>query len=327
MALVYVELHSGPGASHVTARAALERATRVFEELDDKAGLSRAIGTAAMIHTWAGESGRALEEMERAARLAQQSGDRMQEQRCLSGILIPLTYGPEPVDDVVEKLDAIEPRIEGMPRLHVSILRTRALVAAMQARFDDARRLIADADKMSRELGLATTRAAGVLRAAGEIELLAGDAPAAERAFREAYETLERGQDWGHLASVAPLYALALLAQERVDEAEPPLELTSRWIIDDDSDAQISFLRARARRAALRDDPVEAETLARRAVERAAKGDDLSAHADALVGLAEALELGARHDEATAALRAALELYERKGNVVAAEHVRELLAR
>ena len=71
VALVYVDLHSGPGASHAKARAALDSAIRVFEELDDPAGLSRAVGTAAMIHTWAGESGRALEEMERAARLAQ----------------------------------------------------------------------------------------------------------------------------------------------------------------------------------------------------------------------------------------------------------------
>jgi class 3 adenylate cyclase/tetratricopeptide (TPR) repeat protein len=325
--LVFVDLHSGPGASHAKARTELEGAIRVFEELDDKAGLSRAVGTAAQVHSWAGESGRALEEMERAARLARESGDRMQEQRSLFGMLIPLTYGPVPIDEVLEKLDAIEPRAEGMPRLHVSILRSRALVAAMQGRFDDARCFIADADKVSRELGLETTRAAGVLRAAGEIELLAGDAAAAERAFREGYETLERGQDWGHLASVAPLYALALLAQGRVDEAERPLELTGQWIIEDDSDAQIAFLRARARLAALRSDPAEAEALARRAVERAAAGDDLNAHADALMDLADAVELGGRSDEADAALHDALELYERKGNVVGAARVRQQLAR
>lgn len=241
-------------------------------------------------------------------------------------MLIPLTYGPVPVEDVLEKLDEIEPRVEGMARLHVSIFRTRALVAAMQGRFDDARRLIADSDKLSRELGLETTRAAGVLRVAGEIELLAGDVPAAERAFREAYATLERIQDWGHLTSVAPLLALALLAQGRVDEAKSPLELTSRWIIDDDSDAQISFLRARAKLAALEDDPTEAQTLARRAVERASEGDDPDAHAGALVDLADALELGGLSDDATAARRDALALYERKGNVVAAERVRVRLA-
>jgi tetratricopeptide (TPR) repeat protein len=227
---------------------------------------------------------------------------------------------------VLAKLDEIELRVEGTNRVHVQILRTRALLEAMQGRFDDARRVIAEANVSSVELGLEMVRGAGVLRAAGEIELLAGDAAAAERAFREAYGTLERGQDWGHLSSVAPLLALALLAQGRPAEAAEPLELTSRIIIDDDSDAQISFLRARARLASLEGDPVEAEALARRAVERAAGGDDLNAHADALVDLADVLELGGRQDEAAVARREALGLYERKGNLVSAERVRRRLA-
>jgi class 3 adenylate cyclase/tetratricopeptide (TPR) repeat protein len=327
VALVYVDLHTDAGASHAKARAQLERAISVFEELDHTPGLVLAFRTAARIRVWAGETARAIEEMERAARLAEESGDRMQARAILSGIVGALTYGPASVDDVREKLDELEPRIELATREHVALLRTRALLDAMQGRFDDARGRIADADTAARELGLEMVRAAGVLRAAGEIELLAGDTAAAERAFREAYETLERGQDWGHLASVAPLLALALLAQGRTDEAERPLELTSRWILDDDSDAQITFLRARARLAALKGDPADAEALARRAVERATKGDDLNAHGAALVDLAEALQLRGRRDEATAALRDALGLYERKGNVVAAQHTRQRLAR
>ena len=325
--LVYVDLHTDAGASHAKARAELERAIGVFEELDDKAGLSRAVATAGQIWFWAGENARALPEMERSARLAEESGDRMQEQLSLAGIVMALASGPLHVDDVLEKLEELESRVESSPRLHVPILRARARSTAMQGRFDDARRLIGEADRTSRELGLEMARTAGVLRVAGEIELLAGDTAAAERAFREAYETLERGQDWGHLTSVAPLLALALLAQGRTEEAERPLELTSRWIIDDDTDAQISFLRARAKLAALNGDPTEAEALARRAVERAAAGDDLNFHAAALVDLAEALELGARPDEAAAALHEALRLYERKGNVVAAERVRQQLVR
>jgi class 3 adenylate cyclase/tetratricopeptide (TPR) repeat protein len=325
VALVYVDLHTDPGASHAKARAELERSIRVFEELDDKAGLALAFRTGALIRIWEGKNARAVEEMERAARLTEESGDRSQARAILSGIVGALTYGPTPVDEVLEKLDELEPRVEHASRQHAAFLRTRALLHAMQGRFDDARRGIADANTAAQELGLETVRAAGVLRATGEIELLAGDTPAAERAFHEAYQTLEHGQDWGHLASVAPLLALVLLEQGRVEEARVPLEVTSRWIIDDDSDAQISFHRARAKLAGLEGDPAEAEALARRAVERAAKGDDLNAHAGALAGLAEALELGARHDEATAALREALELYERKGNVVAAERVRQLV--
>jgi tetratricopeptide (TPR) repeat protein len=299
---------------------------RVFEELDDKAGLARALGGAAMVRYWAGEGAQAIEEQERAARLAHEAGDRTQEQRSLAAIVMALAYGPVPVSDGLKRLDEIESRLEGTTRLRVQILRVRASLEALRGRFDDARALIGAADKASQELGLEMLRAAGVLRAAGEIELLVGDASAAEGALHEACETLERGKDWGHLASVAPLLALALLAQGRVSEAERPLELTSRWIIDDDSDAQILLLRARAQLAALRNDPAEAVTLAGHAVARAAEGDDLNTHADALVELAEALELDARQDEATAALREALELYERKGNVVAAGRVRQRLS-
>ena len=44
-----------------------------------------------------------------------------------------------------------------------------------------------------------------------------------------------------------------------------------------------------------------------------------------IVRLAEALELGNRDDDASAALREALLLYERKGDVVGAERVRRRL--
>ena len=48
--------------------------------------------------------------------------------------------------------------------------------------------------------------------------------------------------------------------------------------------------------------------------------------ADAYVDLAEVLELAGRYDEATAALREALERYERKEALVPARHVRERLS-
>jgi hypothetical protein len=63
-----------------------------------------------------------------------------------------------------------------------------------------------------------------------------------------------------------------------------------------------------------------------RSTDRAAQGDELNAHANALVDHADALELNARRDEATVALGGALLLYERKGNVVDAERVRQRLS-
>jgi len=182
------------------------------------------------------------------------------------------------------------------------------------------------ADGIVTELGLENLRASGILRMAGEIELMAEDEPAAEGFLRVAYERLERDKDWGHLASVAPLLGEALLAQGREQEAEGLLALALDWAIADDNEAQVFHDRARSKLAALRGETSAAEEFARRAVDRAEKGDELNARASALVRLADALELGERRDEESAALHDALLLYERKGNVVAAERVRRRLA-
>jgi hypothetical protein len=64
----------------------------------------------------------------------------------------------------------------------------------------------------------------------------------------------------------------------------------------------------------------------REGLELAAQTDDLNDHAKALADLAEVLELAGRREEAAAALGQALELYERKGNLVMAERTRARLA-
>jgi class 3 adenylate cyclase/tetratricopeptide (TPR) repeat protein len=326
LGLVFVEIHTDVEASHAKARANLERARQAFEELDDKAGLARALTELAMLRFWSGDNAGAVEEMERAAQHARDAGDRAQELQALAAIVMSLLYGPVPVPDALEKISAIERDTEGAMRLHVQILRARAGLEALRGDFDKARKLIAEATRTAEELGLESLRAASVLRMAGEIEMLASDPVAAARALGEACDTLERDKDWGHLTSVGPLLAQALVAQGRVDEAERPLELTARWIIEDDSDAQIAFHRARARLAALKGNATAAESLARQAVQHATASDDINSHAGALVDHADALELNGRRDEAGAALRDALVLYERKGNLVEVERVRRRLA-
>jgi hypothetical protein len=58
--------------------------------------------------------------------------------------------------------------------------------------------------------------------------------------------------------------------------------------------------------------------LAREAVELAASTDFLTHHGQAFLDLAEVLQLNGRPEEAESALRAGLELYERKGDLVSA---------
>jgi hypothetical protein len=69
---------------------------------------------------------------------------------------------------------------------------------------------------------------------------------------------------------------------------------------------------------------VEAERLAREATAIAGRTDYLNVHAQAVASLAEVHRAAGRAEEATAALREAIRLYERKGNVAAARSARGL---
>ena len=65
--------------------------------------------------------------------------------------------------------------------------------------------------------------------------------------------------------------------------------------------------------------------LANDAVAIASEGDFLPAHAGATEDLAKVLYMAGRRHEATAALAEAIRLYERKGNMLAAERARAFL--
>lgn len=321
VALTYVRLHIDPETSHAKVRVELEAAIGVFEQLEDRAGLGRALSIAGMLRLWRGEAAGAIEELERASELAREAGDRAQEIQNLHFVLIALLVGSTTVSSGLEQLDEITRRAEGASMLESSILRTRAHLEAMQGSFDTARHLLVKANALTDELGLETTA-----RSPGEIELLAGDLPAAEHALRAVCETLERRRDWGHLASVAPLLADALHAQGRGSEAVPLIELAAGWTLADDIEAQMGLLRVRANLLAIQGELEEAERLAREGIELAAQTDYLNEHAKALGDLAGVLELAGRREEAAAALERALELYERKGNLVMAERTRARLA-
>ena len=84
--------------------------------------------------------------------------------------------------------------------------------------------------------------------------------------------------------------------------------------------------RSRARVAAESGRHAEAEETAREALAIVEKTDLLDLHGDVLVDLAEILRLAGREEEARESAEAALDLYLRKGNDVAADRARALLA-
>ena len=95
---------------------------------------------------------------------------------------------------------------------------------------------------------------------------------------------------------------------------------------NEDVTTQMFARQVQAKVLARRGQHAEGERVAREAVALADGTDGLIFQGDALRDLAEVLELAGRREEATTALREALDRYERKGALAPAERVRERLA-
>lgn len=128
------------------------------------------------------------------------------------------------------------------------------------------------------------------------------------------------------LAPHAGILARALVDLGRYGEAEEWSRRAEEMSAGDDVDAQKHWRQARARVLAQKR-PIESERLARETVALAEQTDMTSDHGDALMDLAEVVELAGKRDEASAAFEQALVLYERKGNIVMADRAGSKLAR
>jgi tetratricopeptide (TPR) repeat protein len=316
--LWWLRLHTDAQTTHEQIADELARAIPVLEELHDEAGLARALSLSASLLFWNGKTDDALVRFERSLAHARKAGDRLEEVAILRRTLMAAFHGSEPAEAALKRLDAVAEYSTGASDLDVDILRFRAELEAMQGNVDKGIALVVEARALAEQLGLTSMLASGVSQAAGEIELLAGNPAAAERELRAGTESLEQIGDWGHLVTVIPYLADALLEQGRVQEAAPLIERGLGQLVADDADAQIGLRRVWARLLAEEGNLGEAEQIAREAVVRAEATDYLNVRGRALRDLAEVLSAASRLDEAVAAFEQAVDVYERKGNIVMA---------
>ena len=155
--------------------------------------------------------------------------------------------------------------------------------------------------------------------------MLAGDSHAAERELRAGYRILEQMGEKGYLSTVAAELAQALYEQGRYDESERFTHVSEELGPLDDLATQVEWRGTRAKVLARRGDHERAIALADEAVALASDTDYLNLQGDILMDLAEVLTLGGRLNEAASRSREALEIYERKGNVVSAGRVKATL--
>jgi tetratricopeptide (TPR) repeat protein len=195
----------------------------------------------------------------------------------------------------------------------------------MRGRLDEARLLLAEGRGRWSELagvGLVPGLTGGI---ACELEMLAGNPVGAEEEARTGFEVLQEIGELGEQSTLAGQLAQALCALGRYDEAEHWAETGQRLAASHFALTQILWRQAWAKVLAHRDDSAAAERFARGAVALAEDTDMLNTHGDGLADLAEVLQLAGQSKGAADALEQAFELYERKGNVVMAERMRECL--
>jgi hypothetical protein len=154
--------------------------------------------------------------------------------------------GPTTVTAAMEWCEAARELNAGRPRPRRVRRGELAVLEAMRGRFDEARTLSAEAERILLDLG--RTLALAFVRAdAGAVELLAGNAGTASAILRSACDTLVEIGERGNLSTYAALLAEALADQGDDDGADKYALLSEDTALREDIQSQVLWRNARTR--------------------------------------------------------------------------------
>ena len=315
----FVRLEAETSAGSAGAARVAGEALAVLEGAGDNRGQCRAWSLRAQVAWIAGRVGEADQAWRRAAECAP-------DERELFAILgwraTAAVLGPAPVDEAIAGCEAFRDSVSASPVAVTWIINPLASLHAMRGDFELADRLVQEANATLSRLGSLN---ASVSHHEALVRLLAGQPAAAEAPLRAGVERLSSMSDRRLLATTNAMLAQADYAQGRVEEAGELCEAAAAGGADDDIVTQAIWRGVKAKVLAHAGRCEPALALAREAVALVAPTDLLSHSADAMLDLAKVLRACSRTDESEGTIRAALSLYEEKGNVVGAARARSLL--
>jgi DNA-binding SARP family transcriptional activator len=317
-----MRIHAGTAGGHEHARRVADAALGHFEQYGDDLGRCRTWRLQAWIDWIECMTGRADDAWQCAATYARRAGDDRELFEILGWRASASVFGPTPVPEAIRRCDEIRQEVRTSPVAVALILHPLALLHAMTGDFDVARRLIREGHDIVDELGRLES---AVSHYEAVVEMLAGRPDEAEMRLRPGYEALERMGEQSLRATTAAMLAQAVYAQGRADEADVLCRVSERIAAPEDVVTQVVWRGVRARILARGGRAEEGEILAREAVRLAEPTDQLVMQADALLDLADVVDRGGRPAQAGAAVRRAVELYERKGDLASAARARARL--
>jgi tetratricopeptide (TPR) repeat protein len=257
-----------------------------------------------------------------AMRYARQAGELWFETSIRTMSAVTIAEGPVARAEVLRWLDDAQ---AGSATYQPWVDACKATVLADVGRFDEARSLLAETVARMNERGMRLS-AALVISHEWQIETLADDLAAAERAARQCCEQLEQLGDQSYLSTHACMLAAALYALARYEEAEQwasrGLELGSK----DDLATQLYGLSVRSRLLARKGDTRAALALAEQVDGLAGASQDPGDQGDAALSRAEILYLAGDSAAAEEMTQRAIASYQRNGATARVARARRLAA-
>jgi tetratricopeptide (TPR) repeat protein len=293
----------------------------VLEEHQDDRGLGRAWTSIAYVEG-AYHSYRRREEAAARNALLHYKRARWPFSIPLGEIASALFFGPTPVQEAIPACTALleEADLNGQ----ANVVAYLGGLEAMNGDFEQARKRMTEARQTFSELGQAFGAEITCGAMEGEIEILAEDLRTARRALESSCLALEQRGEQRYLATRSAALAEVLYQQGEFEEAARRNRVAQSGSTIDDVATEWRWRTVEAKLTAYEGDFAGAERLARAAYELLADTDALNHQAACLVSLGEVLSLADRPSEAVIAFERASELFEQKGNVVAARKTRPM---
>lgn len=305
-------VYSQPGEAAAVIEAKLPRMLSELARSQDDRGLAKAHMMAFWLRWTANQATLAAEQVRLAAEHARKAGDMGLWSRAVGWYVATLMYGPRDAETIASELDAIE-REEPGPYLAAFAKLGRGEVARLHGRFDEARRLTAQALDGFRALGSHMMEATCEQFRAW-IELSAGDGAAGVAALLRADAILAEFGERSLRSSTQALLARAHEMEQAAGAAQSAIDFAEELSAPQEAANYAITHEVRGRLELRRGDAATAEPWARSALDYALKTDFVELQAEARLGLAHVLAALGRKDEASSEGHMSLRLFDAKGD-------------
>jgi class 3 adenylate cyclase/tetratricopeptide (TPR) repeat protein len=288
------------------------------EQLGNDVLLAEALLRLGIVHNWSGNLRESEELFHRSLERLGPLKSRLMDE-VIGWIALLMLWGPTPAEEALEELRLLAE--SGSETAQHDLLVVQGTLLALAGDVERGRDLGARGRDGRLERGNRVGYAS-ISQPLGIIEILAGNAPAAERMLREAHGILSAAGERGYLSTISGMLGLALANQGRYDEADRFAEEGREIGAEDDLTTQVYWRLAKAHVLAARGAREEAARLSGEAIELANRSPDGFDTPVAAAEVAGYLEPKA----ARLALEQALASATAKGNVLSEEQIRAKLA-